>query len=283
MKFTKILDGDNIQGFKITKPSANFKKLFPKRYIFSLDVMGNHVIINENEIPNNFTIYPPVGYAFTYGDKLPSWLISNKVKYQDVGGSFPSCLDTYFVGTNDNIDLIISCCSRDKVVPAQFVNEIIVQCNSEQLLKGGKMKENVLKIVNGYLNEGEFNVEKWYRAVIFNYPFNNNGLPVKYPKVISDSTIKKCKVDVAAIFVEYDFRAKSYQKEEEFIRSVEDAFEDMNKEVIVYDDYNNILPRMKKELDKKKLKYKKISNDSISVKAKFIRQLNLTYQFTDFI
>lgn len=283
MKFTKILDGNNIQGFSVSKPSATFKKLFPRRYTFSLDVMGNHIIINEDEIPKNFTVYAPIGYVFTYEKKLPKWLISEKVDFQDIGGSFPACLDSYFSGTDDNIDLIISCCPKDNIVPAQFVNEIIVQCNSDQLMAKNKLKENILKIVNGYLNEGEFTVENWFRSVIFNYPINNNGLPVHFQKVISENTIKRCSVNTNDLFIEYDFRAKSYEKEEEFIRSIEDNFENLNEEIIIYNDYNDILPRMKKELDKKKLKYKTLTNDSIKVKAKFIRDLNLTYQFTDFI
>lgn len=282
MKFTKLLDGVNVQGYKISKPTPAFKKLFPKRYIFSLDAFGEHVIINEDSIPRNFTVYPPVGYIFTYESKLPQWLISNKITYQDVGGCFPSCLDTYFLNTN-NVDLIISCSPRNKVVPPRFMNEIVVQCNSELLMKNNKLKQNIMTIVEKYLKEGEFSVEKWWRNVIFNYPFNNNGLPVKYPKTISDKTVNSCSIKAEEVFVEYDFRATSYEKEENFIKNIEDAFEDMNREVIVYEDYNHLLKDIRAQLDKKKLKYKVLGEDKISVKAKNLRKLDLKIQLTDFV
>ena len=38
-----------------------------------------------------------------------------------------------------------------------------------------------------------------------------------------------------------------------------------------------------KELDKKKLKYKVEGEDKIKVKAKYLRQLDISYQMTDFI
>ena len=290
MKFTKILDGVNVQGYHVSKPSPAFKKLFPKRYVFSLDVFGEHVIINEDTIPRNFTLYPPVGYVFTYEKKLPNWLISEKIAYQDVGGCFPSCLDSYFMNTKD-VDLIISCTPRNKVVPPRFSNEIIVQCNSEQLMKcnGVKgsaseaMKQNIMTIVNKYLREGDFSIEAWFRNVIFNYPFNNNGLPIRYPKTVSEKTVNVCSIKPDELFVEYDFRATSYEKEEGFIKTIEDAFEDMNKEVEIYEDYNGLLKTIRQQLDKKKLKYKVEKEDCIKVKAKFLRSLDLKVQLTSFI
>ena len=288
MKFTKILDGVNVQGFQVSKPTAEFKKLFPKRYTFSLDVFGEHVIINDDTIPRNFTLYPPVGYVFTYEKRLPNWLISDKITYQDVGGCFPSCLDTYFMNTKD-VDLIVSCSPKNKVVPPRFSNEIIIQCNSEQLMRGkGKsaseaMKQNLLCIVNKYLREGDFSIESWFRNVIFNYPFNNNGLPVRYPKTISEKNVNVCSIKADDMFVEYDFRATSYEKEESFIRTIEDAFEDMNKEIEIYEDYNGLLKTIRHQLDKKKLKYKVVSEDCIKVKTKHLRSLDLKVQLTSFI
>jgi len=283
MNFKKILDGVNIQGYKVCKPTKEFKKLFPKKYVLSLDMFGERMIFNTDSLPKESLVYQPVGYIFTYADSLPNSLINNKVKYTDVGGCFPSCLDTYFSGTDEKIDLILSISPRDKIVPARFNDEIVIQCNSEQLLKGNKLKSNIMTIINNYLKEGKFDVMTWVRKVIFNYPINNNGMPVRFPNKVSDKTINNCSIKSDELFVEYDFRAKSYDKEDELIVDLEDAFEDLNKEVIVYDNYNHILDKLKSALDKKKLKYNLIDNDKLKVKAKYLREVNLKYQLTDFM
>ena len=43
--------------------------------------------------------------------------------------------------------------------------------------------EKVLELIYIQLQksvEGEFTIDNWWRSVIFNYPYNNNGLPVNY-------------------------------------------------------------------------------------------------------
>lgn len=283
MNFRKILDGVNIQGYKVCKPTKEFKKMFPKKYTLSLDMFGERMIFNTDELPKESLVYQPIGYIFTYADTLPNSLINSKVKYNDVGGCFPSCLDTYFSNTDERVDLILSISPKNKVVPPRFVNEIVVQCNSEQLMSNNNIKSNILSIVNNYLKEDKFDVMLWVRKVIFNYPINNNGMPIKFPNKISDKTINNCSVKADELFIEYDFRAKNYDKEDELIVALEDAFEDLNKEVVVYDNYNHIVSKLKQALDAKKIKYKLEGNDKLIVKARYLREINLNYQLTDFI
>ena len=57
----------------------------------------------------------------------------------------------------------------------------------------------------------------------------------------------------------------------------------MNKKIVVCDTYNGVLKKLMKALDEKKLKYKVIDEDRIEVKAKFIHEVNLSFQITDFI
>ena len=282
MNFHKILDGTNVQAYSIHKPTNSFKKLFPKKYICSTDVLGNHIVFNVDELPKNYALYPPMGYIFTYANSLPSCLISDKLKYKNVGSVCPSCLDDYFTGTDDNIDLILSICPKDNVVPAKFVNEIVVQCNSNELLRNG-VKPSVLNILKAYLNDNCMSAEQWARKVIFNYPINSNGLPVRFPKKVSDATLKQSTIKDKDVFIEYDLRPKSYNKEDEVICELENAFEDLEEEVTVFETYNGTMKKIIKELDKRKLKYTADGEDKIKVKAKYLRKLNLSYQMTDFI
>lgn len=279
MNFKKILDGVNIQGYKICNPTNEFKKKFPKKYIMSLDMFGERMMLNTDKLPKHSLVYQPIGYIFTYADSLPNSLINHKLKYKDIGGCFPDCLDSYFSNTDNNIDLILSISPKDKIVPARFVDEIVVQCNSDQLMKGN-LKNNIITIVNNYLKSGSLSTNEWIRKVIYNYPINNNGMPVRFPNNINDKVLKNSTVKPNDIFVTYDFRAKSYDKEDQLIIELENAFENLNNVVIIQDNYNHILQRLKKALDSKKLKYKIVS-DSIHVKAKYLRDLNMKYQITD--
>ena len=282
MNFKKLLDGVNVQAYKINKPTKSFKKLFPKQYIYSVDVLGQHIVFNVDNLPKNFTLYPPMGYIFTYANSLPHWLISDKLKYKNVGSVSPSCLDDYFTATSDKVDLILSICPKNNVVPATFVNELVIQCCSKELLSKG-VKTSILDILKTYLEESNLDAEQWARKVIFNYPINNNGLPVKYPASISDKTLKQTTLKDKDIFIEYDLRPKSYSEEDKVICELENAFEDMEEELTVFETYNGTMKKIIKELDKRKLKYTIEADDRIKVKAKYLRELNLSYQITDFI
>lgn len=319
MKVKKIFDTDNIQGFKISNPSKNFKKMFPKKYILSFDMMGRHEVMNINTLPNTLSFLTPIGYIFTYENSLPKILESKRVAYEDLGSTFARCLDTYFIGDEKNeaekIDIVLACGTKNKVVPPTLTEEIMIRCNSVSLMSkcggsgGGSggtksesnesnesnesklttkdkidnIRKNVVKIVNSYIKDRKMNVEEWVKNVIFNYPINNNGLPVRYPSNINDSNINSFKIDVKDIFVEYDFRAKSYEHENEFISLLEDAFESSDSEIQISNTYNNILDTIKKKLDEKKYSWKEIDENTIKTKLKYLRDIDVEYQLTDFI
>lgn len=295
MKVKKIWDSDNIQGFKIINPTKKFKKIFPKKYIMSFDVFGKHQILNTNTLPNSIACFTPLGYIFTYADNLPKILKTQNVKYENIGSTFVRCLDTYFIGENEgdaeNIDLILACGSKNNVVPPAFTDELIIRCNSDTLtgesedrtVKVKNIKENILKILRGYMKEKTYTVEEWTKNVIFNYPVNNNGLPVRFPKNISDDNINSFKLNADDIFIEYDFRAKSYKHENEFISELEDAFESPDEEIQITNSYNNILNEIKRKLDEKKYKWKEVDENTIKTKLKYLRDIDMEYQLTDFI
>lgn len=300
MKLKKILDTDNIQGFKIMNPSKKFKKMFPKKYIISIDLVGKHHLLNSNSIPSSTSYFTSIGYIFTYNDKLPNYLYDSDVKYENIGSTFVRCLDTYFVGENDNdsenIDLILACGCKNGIVPPTFTEELIIRCNSEALTKADGTKEakqndakikniktNVMKIIHNYMKTKKYTTEEWVKDVIFNYPVNSNGLPVHYPKLITNENINSFTLHEKDVFIEYDFRAKSYEQENEFISELEDAFESPNEEVYITNSYNNILEIIKKKLDEKKYKWSKVDDNTIKTKFKFLRDIDVEYQLTDFI
>ena len=302
MKLKKIINFDCLQAYSIIKPSKKFKLMFPYKYIFITCLNGTIKTYNTDKIPTEFAYIPMVGYIFTYEKKLPDFFNSVKInKYTNFGSTFPSCLDQYFTSAEGDggkkIDLILSCSGRNNEVPVYFKDSLIIRCNSKELAEGDvtdlkkaskNIQNNILKILNMALAEDmDKNVEEWVTNVIQNIPLNDNGFPLKYPKMITDSLFKKNrnsgKIDKESIFIEYDFRAESYEYENNFISALEEAFEDMNSKVEIFNTYNNILKDVKEELDKRGLKYKQVTDYSIETTLKNIRSLNMTFQLTDFI
>lgn len=307
MKVKKISDTDNIQAYQIINPSKKFKKMFPKKYILSLDIMGRHSVMNVNTLPNKMILFAPIGYIFTYGNKLPN-LSSDKVKYEDIGSTFARCLDSYFIGKDagdsKDIDLILACGSKNKIVPPTLTEEIIIRCNSNDLIKNVKnvklnknenengdesegrsvnVKNNIMTIINSYISEVKYNVEDWIKDVVFSIPLNNNGLPVRYPNEINNKNINKFKLNADDVFIEYDFRAKTYEHENEFISNLENAFESPDLEIQITNTYNNILNVIKDKLKEKGYKWKDVGEDTIKTKLKYLRGIDVEYQLTDFI
>ena len=140
MKLSKILNIDNLQGYNISNPTKQFKKLFPKKYIISFDIMGTHHVINVNKIPPQICMFPLLGYIFTYDKSLPKFLKNKRVDYTNIGSTFAICLDNYFIGMNEkdgkDVNLVIACGSKDKEVPPAFTEELIIRCNSKVLELG---------------------------------------------------------------------------------------------------------------------------------------------------
>lgn len=329
MKVKKLLDSDLIQCYSIINPSKKFKKMFPKKYITSLVISNKHVINNTNKLFTDGLLFAPIGYVFTYDTTLPSELkdiiSSLTYPYENVGSTFACCLDTYFTANNTNtsynIDLILSCSSKNNVVPPTFTENLIIRCNSKELSKNlinninvktitssvnnaefdanlvidddiesmgrgnriKNIKNNIMTIVTNYLNNKKYNIEDWINDVVYKYPTNNNGLPVRYPNKIDNNNINNFKVKPNDLFIEYDFRASNYTHENTFITELEDAFERTNTEVQISDTYNGVLKNVIDELQKHNYKWKRINDDTISTKMKYLRDINVNYQLTDFI
>ena len=240
----------------------------------------------------------------------------------DVGNTFTRCLDSYFIGDDvmKNVDVVLTCSPKQGNVPPTFTDELMIRCNSADLVKPlGKcgsdkdccknkcsdkdccknkcsdkdccknneqirnIRKNVTNIVKSYLRGQDYSVESWVEFIVYNYPMNSNGLPVSYPNHIDSTNINDTKISAKDLFVEYDFRAKSYEHESNFIGILENAFESLNTNVVITNTYNDILTPVKKALDKKHRKYTSIDDNAIRTKFKYLNDLNIPFQITDFI
>lgn len=310
MNLKKCIDHDTIQGYTINNPTKHFKQMFPNDYILSLDILGEHKIFNVPRFPDKLVDYNPIGYIFSYVEIKRKMIVEDA--FVDVGNTFTRCLDSYFISDDpsDNIDMIIACSPKKEISSPAFTNELIIRCNSAKLLQtdsnNGKSAEQLLLeytttnfdkreqlakvirnnlsgIVKSYLRGQSYDVDSWTEYMIYNYPMNSNGLPIRYPNEINEKNISSISINPKHLFIEYDFRAKNYEYENHMITLLEDAFESPNMKVRITNTYNNILDEVKSELETKHRKYKEVDKDTIEVRVKDINDLNVSYKITDFI
>lgn len=281
MKLKRILNIDAIQAYTIVSPTKRIKAMFPYKYIFVLNFKGKTIFGNTNVIPQQFYFMPMIGYIFTYEKTLPDVIKSNRyMSYTNYGHTHPVGLDQFFINNgSDNVicDLVLSCTATNESMPVQMCENIIIRCNSHQLVNNEtkdveimskNIKSNIKKIINTMLKKvSPTNVEEWLLNIIEHSPFNDNDMPYKYYDNITDALFKSKTVTLnnKQISIGYDLRADDYEFENKFIHALELSFEDKKHEVIVYDTYNGLMKRVMSAFDKNNFKYEKITDHSIKV------------------
>lgn len=299
MKLKKILDIDTLQGYRIISPTKEVKQLFPKKYTFVIFFNNRSMFGNVDAIPQQFFFMPISGYIFTYASSLPDILKSNQYrKYDDYGHVHPFGLDQYFVSSNDSkliCDIVISCTATNAVVPVQFVDPLIIRCNSKQLVNNEEkdiskmsmhLKNNIEKIINQTLKSNNIpDIATWLHMIMNNCPLNDNDMPFRYPSIITESLFKSksVKLNSSNISFGYDFRAENYEFESSFIHAFEKAFTNGKRKVVIYDTYNRLLSKIIDEFDKKGYKYTYADNHAIEVMLSDLWSLDIDYEITDFI
>jgi hypothetical protein len=218
----------------------------------------------------------PTGYIFTYLTRVPKCIGYNGESH-NLGGTAPAGLDVYFLGdATQPVDIVLSCKMRShQKTPVQWVGNFIIrasienlaECSTKELLEmynknksppaAKTFSKNILKVINANLGLIE-SVENWIANIIKNIPLNSESLPNRYPRQIRESTLRKpCKITKGMLFVEYDFRLigrtqNIYKIENTYINLLEDAFE-TNRDIVIYNTFNNILPNIKKQAHRRKL------------------------------
>ena len=299
MKLQKILDVDALQGYSIKQPTKRVKTMFPKKYIFMINMSGRWMFCNTDIIPKQFYFMPVVGYIFTYERSLPEILKANQyIEYESIGRTHPFGLDQYFINANANgitCDLVISCTGTNEVMPVQMCENLVIRCNSHQLVSNvtsdvekmsANIKNNIRKIVTGMLKaNAPSSVEEWFLTILDRAPCNDNDLPYRYPNSITDALFKSKTINVkpSQLSLLYDFRADSYEFESTFIHALELAFENPKQKVVIYDTYNGLMQRVVDEFTKKKLKYTQLNDHSIEVKLSDFWSIDLEVEITDLI
>jgi hypothetical protein len=268
MSLSRILNGTTIKGYKLNKISKSFKKKYPKRYILSLLIGENHQTLNVDQIPSQLLFYNPVGYIFSYGNLIPSF-ISRTIQTPNIGNTFPVSLDQYL---NNESDIAFQIQATNEEVSPMFTSDLIIRGNlkiSNNLEEF--FKENLIKHPS---------LESFVEDIIENIPLNCFMFPLNYPKVITMKNLNK-PTSLNKMIIGYDFRVKTYDEEFSFINSIERKFENPKQRITLYQTYNNLLDKIKNKL--KESEYKIINEDSIELNLETFWKLDIEYQITDLI
>ena len=121
---------------------------------------------------------------------------------------------------------------------------------------------------------------KWFEYIKHNCPINSCiGFVYNYYSNINNSTFKK-DISFDDICVYYDIKSID---EFDIMKNIETNFENPNQLITFFETYNNKLELVIKECDNKKIKYKKINDQSIELKWCDLNKLGLKWEITDFI
>lgn len=143
------------------------------------------------------------------------------------------------------------------------------------------LRKNIVNIIRNFLSSKKYTVESWVRDVMFNFPVTPNGFPIRYPSSITNENVNGTNINYRDLFIEYDYRAGSIDREIQFVTRLEEAFEDPNYIVTIFESYNGVLSKIKKELKKRNHRWEDVDEFAIRVKLRHLRDAKVTYQITD--
>jgi hypothetical protein len=267
MIFKKIVDDPALIVYRIVNPTKEIKSKYPKNIIICFDYEHiwnvNHLI----GIPEH-----PC-YIFTYLKVIP---FRNSMSFKSYK-TLPLGLDDYINSDNNFALLLLQ--TGENVSPA-FNKEIIIRGNYDKLMKLSKtnFRKKLERILNDSLPKN-LTLLSWMETVLLMQRFTDLNLP-NYPDVVSVKNIS-APVTFDNISIFYDLHATNHIDEVAFIRYIEENSENLNDSIVIYNTYNNILPKIIEQFESKNIKFKRLSDDSISTQCKNIFALNMTYQLTD--
>lgn len=280
MKLVKISPpNSSIEIYKVQQPSKAYKKMFPKRFTYSLLLGGKIHTGNENILPLFVTFSECIGYIFTTKDIV----LSNCHKYENsFGNTFPVNLNQYFISNSGDYDLIFEITPTQSSSP-KFNESVIIRMNSEELMKSKDVATDTLKIVTEQFKE-KISIEEFVLKIINTCPLNFLGYPIDYPKCINNNIINS-KIKSKNLFVAYDFRPTkelTHQEEVDVITKIEDTFEDKSYVVSIQNNFNDLKNRLEIAAKEQHIPYKS-TKDTINFKLKDFRKLSFEFEFNDLI
>ena len=282
-----------VEGYYIEKPSAEFKKLYPKKYICAS--ISNNRVWNVDK-PDELPIHKyKIDYLFTYDDalfkksshNLWKWMPDRIKKQEEWQRVIPADLNNYLIDDKENSDVVIKLVPKSSIEDPRLMNAIVIK-TSYEFLKTVELKASFEAMIKSiYNNKYLANInttEKWLINLLREIPFNLQHQPLSFGKKIEDSMFKKeFKPSINDFVIGYSSRIAKIEDEFEFIKMIETEFSDFKStDIIIFDDYTNIVDRIEKAVKDKGVEFER-TETSIRLSSEEFYKLNIDFEIINFI
>jgi hypothetical protein len=239
-EFNKLYDSEYFQIYK-----SNKKSKYPYEYYYRLIKFTGYKLLIEDDVHEYksdefpFKLFTcSVGFLFVHGKNtnIPILPISNYKSYKTESMD----LSNDFINTNFNVIMNIK--------PGFLCNPKCTNSYTTGFNLTAKTKSSKDLILNEFKKIQTIkNINDWVEFIKTKCPYD-----VHFQELINENSFKK-QITEKDYEIKYDIKDID---EINIIKNIEDTFEDMNQIVKIYDNYENIVDRIKQACDDKKIKYK---------------------------
>lgn len=282
-----------VEGYYIENPSAEFKKLYPKKYI-CVSISNNRVwnVDKRDELPIHTY---KIDYLFTYDQdlfkksshNLWKWMPERLKKEENWQRVIPADLNNYLIDDKENSDVVIKLVPKSTIEDPRLINAIVIKTKFE-FLKTVELKASFEAMIKSIYNDKYLTsidtTEKWLLNLLSEIPFNLSHRPLLFGKTINDAMFKKeFKPSIDNFVIGYSSRIAKIEDEFKFIKMMETEFSDFKStDIIIFDDYTNIVDRIEKAAKDKKIEFKR-TETSIRLPSEEFYKLNMDFEIINFI
>ena len=274
------------QNQKKNKNSKNDKYEYIYRYLNSSS--DNIQFYKSNQFPYNLLTIS-TGFLFINSNEQADIPTLPNIEYKDYKTNL-KCLSNGFINQKD-INTVMEIRPGKNCHP-NCVNSYTIGLKIEIQ----EFKIDKVSILKKFIEiQPSFkNINEWKSYIYQNCPTH-----IHFTEKINNDTFNK-KISENDMYVDYDIHDENEIK---IIQIIENTFENMNQTVKIFDNYNNIVDRIRKECDIQKIKYSSSENIKhkklkykgeiknmryqgikwIELKYSDLLKCNIKYTLTDFI
>ena len=295
MKLYYLLNyATDVEGYYIENASAAFKKLYPKKYIVAS--IENNKVWNVDKLDEIPIKKWNISYLFTYDQQmykksskeLFEWTPQSKLKMENWQHVIPADLDNYLIDSKkENTNVVIKIVPKLSNKDPRFINSIVIQTNNE-FLKTVDLTKSFEAMIKSVYNDAYFKAidttEKWLIELLREIPFDLQKQPLMFGETIDDEMFKrKPTININNFVIGYSSRIPKLEDEFDFIKLMETTFSDFKAtDIIVFDDYTNIVDRIEAEAKKNNIPYDK-TETSIQLAATDFYKMDIDFEIVNFI
>lgn len=270
----KLYENNYIQ---IYSDPEKVKKINTYEYVYryinfnNKNKVGNEINILKSEAFPIHLISITTGFLFVHNNaKIP---VLPDIDYKCYKTNLKNLSNGFIQNKNKNV--IINIAPANNCHPNCIHNynvAINIDYSKNKPFDGKTKNEFKKELFNLFTkNQNHFkNIKEWKNFIIKNCPNE-----IHYANKINNSIFNKS-ITENDYCINYDIHDIN---EFEIIKLIELSFEDMNQIVKIYNNYNNIYDRIKKECDKLKIKYStnESKNKHIKKKTEELKYIELKY------